>query len=188
MSKKNNPLVSFLNLKHTGKIVALINAALYSYLSYLVLGYIKESLLTSGDSFKLAMGVILLVLSVGVLSWFKDMITEECDMQSSINKEKKAHEDTRSKLTKEHEETKAELRRKTKELENKDRIIADKKQIIHAISCNLNNTIISSSDMKGLIVDIKSIMTKINTSKEVNNLSDLPVAGSQSDYLSMFCP
>lgn len=188
MSKKNNPLVSFLNLKHTGKIVALVNAALYSYLSYLLLGNIKESFLTSGDSFKLTMGVILLVFGVGVLSWLKDMITEECDMQSSINKEKKAHEETRNKLTKEHDETKAELRRKSKELEVKERVIADKKQIIHAISCNLNNTIISSSDMKGMIIDIKAIMIKINTSKEVNNLSDLPVAGSQADYLSMFCP
>lgn len=168
---------AFLNLKHTGKFVALVNAALYGFLSYIVVGYVKDDLISSNDSFKITIGIILLILFVGLLSWLRDMITEEWDMQSSINKEKKSHLATKEKVS--------ELE---KLVSAKEIIIEEKRKIIHAISCNLNNTILSADNVEALVGDIKKIMTKINTSKEANNLSDLPQAGVQSDYLSMFCP
>jgi hypothetical protein len=178
MSENNKSAwTSFLNLKHTGKVVSLLNAALYSFLSYVAIAYIKDNLIYSNDSFKITLGIILLILLVGLLSWFRDMITEECDMQSSINKEKKSHLVTKERVSELEELVSA-----------KEIMIDEKRKIIHAISCNINNTILSSDNMEALVGDIKKIMTKVNISKEANNLSDLPNAGVQSDYLSMFCP
>ncbi|WP_142503522.1 MULTISPECIES: hypothetical protein [Enterobacteriaceae] len=178
MSEKNKGAwENFLNLRHTGKIISLLNAALYSFLSYLVIGYVKKEFLLEQDAFKLSVGIILLVLFVGSLSWFRDMITEEWDMQAPINKERKNHEQTKEEL----ETLKIALRAK-------ETIIDEKRKIIHAISCNLNNTILTNDNIESMVGDIKTIMTKINISKEANNLSDLPSAGAQSDYLSMFCP
>lgn len=157
----------FLRLKHTGKLVALINTAIYSFISYFVINYLKE-MIGSQDKTSQSLGVIMLVLFVGALGWFRDFITDTIDMQSPANKERD-----------EHKKTKFELDKSEKDL-------TECRRIIHAIRSNITNTIMQEPDDKEKIQKIVGMMVKINADSSVNNVAEASKGEVQKDYLSLF--
>lgn len=157
----------FLRFKHTGKLVAIVNAAIYSVISYFVITYLK-GMISSEDKTNQSLGVVFLLLFVGILGWFRDMITDTLDMQSPANKERD-----------EHLKTKNELDIKKSELE-------DCRRIIHAIRSNITNTIMQEPDDKEKIQKIVGMMVKINSDTSVNNVTEVENGAIQKDYLSLF--
>lgn len=157
----------FLRLKHTGKLVALINTAIYSFISYFVINYLK-GMIGSQDKTSQSLGVIMLVLFVGALGWFRDFVTDTVDMQSPANKERD-----------EHKKTKGELKKSEHDL-------SECRRIIHAIRSNITNTIMQEPDDKERIQKIVGMMVKINTDSSVNNVAEVSKGEVQKDYLSLF--
>lgn len=157
----------FLRLKHTGKLVALINTAIYSFISYFVINYLK-GMIGSQDKTSQSLGVIMLVLFVGALGWFRDFITDTIDMQSPANKERDDHKKTKG------------------ELEKSESELTECRRIIHAIRSNITNTIMQEPDDKEKIQKIVGMMVKINTDTSVNNVAEVSKGEVQKDYLLLF--
>lgn len=157
----------FLRLKHTGKLIGLINTAIYSTISYFVFSILKTMISSKNVTYQ-SVGIILLLLFVGLLGWLRDLITDTIDKQSPANKERD-----------EHEKTKIELNRVKEEL-------SECRQIIHAIRSNITNTIMLEPDDKGKIEKIVAMMVKINIDSSVNNITIASEGKVQKDYIALF--
>ncbi len=158
---------NFLRKRHTGKLVSLLNAALYSIASFFAIDFIK-GMISSEDKISQSTGVVLLLLFSGLLVWLRDLVTDVLDMQSPVNKERY-----------EHNKTKKELETSNKELE-------DCRRAIHAIRSNLTNTMMKEPDDVGKLRKITEVLMKINSNLFVNNVAEPSGGDIQKDYMSMF--
>ena len=159
-----------LRFKHTGKLVALINTAIYSVVSYFVINFIK-GMIGSQDKTNQSLGIILLVLFVGALGCLRDLITDTLDMQSPANKERDDHKKTKDALDKSESE------------------LSECRRIIHAIRSNITNTIMQEPDDKERVSKIIGMMVKINADSSVNNVTETVSKGAvQKDYFALFSP
>ena len=165
--KEQGKWEKFLRLKHTGKLVSLINTAIYSAISYFVINILKN-MNGSQDKTSQSIGVILLVLFVGTLGWLRDLITDTIDMQSPANKERDEHKKTREQLKRSEEE------------------LSECRRIIHAIRSNITNTIMQEPDDKEKVQKIVGMMVKINEDSSVNNVTGVTNGAIQKDYLALF--
>jgi len=157
----------FLRLKHTGKLIAIVNTAIYSLASYFTISWLKE-MIGSTDSAKQSIGIILLVAFIALLVWVRDLISDTIDKQSSVNKERDEHEKTKEKL------------------KNTDGELIECRRMLHAIRSNISNTIMSEPTDEAKIQKITSIMMKINIDPSVNNIAENPNNGIQKDYIALF--
>lgn len=166
---------NILNYKHTGKAVSLTITALYAIASYYFMTFIKKSIDEKSISTSVAIIVILFV--VGMLNVFKDIATDELDMQSPANKERDAHKETKDLLSK-----------KEKDIKELGKLLTEKKEIIHALQSTINNTLISKKDSKEVVAAIEEIMMKVNQNKNINNIQNVQSNKSNppQDYLSLF--
>ena len=167
MSDKKSKINSFLRLRHTGKLIGIINTAIYSALSYFGIMWLKK-MIASDDGTQQSMGIILLFLSVGILVWGRDLITDTIDMQSPANKERDEHKKTKDKL------------------ERSQSDLSECRKIIHAIRSNITNTIMHEPTEEAKLKGITGIMMKINADLAVNNVSDFPKDNIQNDYILLF--
>lgn len=165
------PKNKFLHYRHTGKLVSLFITAIYSCASYYFMGYMKE-LLSKGD-FNITLIIIFITFFVGALNVLRDIAVDEFDMQSPANKERQLHDETKDGLVKTQ-----------RELDNANNIIQEKKSIIHAMQCQINNSFIDSKDDTEAIEKVKRIMSKVNANKNVNNSAT--TINYDSDYMSAF--
>lgn len=156
-----------LRKKHTGKLISILNTAIYSLVSYFAISALKR-LITSTDAKEQSIGIILLLLFVGALGWARDLITDTADMQSPANKERDDHKKTKTALNK----SEADL--------------AECRRIIHAIRSNITNTIMQEPSDEDKIQKIIGMMVKINKDSSVNNVTEASGGDIQKDYLSLF--
>lgn len=164
---ENNKWNKFLRLKHTGKLIALINTAIYGAISYYAIAYLK-GMISSEDRTNQSLGLIFLFLFIGILGWLRDMITDTLDMQSPANKERDEHLKTK------------------KELDIKKSQLDDCRRMIHAIRSNITNTIMQEPDDAEKMKKIVGMMVKINSDTSVNNVTEVGDSVIQRDYLSLF--
>ncbi|MFC5704512.1 hypothetical protein [Aeromonas eucrenophila] len=168
---------NILHYKNTGKVVSLVITALYAVTSYYFMAFIKKSI--DEKSINTSLAIILILFVVGIINVIKDIATDELDMQSPANKEREAHNKTKELLSK-----------KESEIKGLDKLLTEKKEIIHALQSTLNNTLISKKDSEEVVDAIKDIMIKVNQNKNVNNIQNIKSskANPPQDYLSLFTP
>lgn len=157
----------FLRKRHTGKLVSLLNAAVYSIASFFAIDFIK-GMISSKETINQSIGIVLLLLFSGLLVWIRDLITDVLDMQSPVNKERD-----------EHNKTKEELKVSNKDLENCRRAM-------HAIRSQLTNTMMKEPDDGDKLKKITEVLMKINSDLFVNNVSEPSDGDIQKDYMSLF--
>lgn len=158
-----------LRLKHTGRLIALINTAIYSAVSYFAVSWLK-TMIGSKDGTDQSIGIILLFLVMGALVWFRDLITDTIDMQSSANKERDEHKKTKEKC------------------DQLEKELIHSKVIIHAIKSNMTNTMLKEPTDADKISKINTLIIKMNNDLSVNNIIEPPVGIIQKDYLSLLNP
>lgn len=162
---------AILYYRHTGKIISLIIAATYGFCTYYFMGYMKDLLLI--DKINVSLIMIVITLVIGLLNTIRDMAIDEFDMQSLANKERTAHEQTKEKL--------ADVQ---KDLFKANTLIQEKKDIIHAIQCHINNSFLESKTETEALEKVKSIIKKVNANKNVNNTAT--TIDLDSDYMVAF--
>lgn len=170
MPEDNKPgkMAAFLRLRHTGKLVALVNAGIYGLVSYYAITWLK-AMIRSDDGALQSIGIVLLLLIVGILGWFRDFITDVADMQSYANKERDAHENTKNSLASTNEE------------------LLRCRKIIHAIRSGFSNTMMQRIDDQEKMDKIIIIIEKINQDYSVNNITEEDSTDANKDYRSIFC-
>lgn len=166
-NNEHSKFKKLLRLKHTGKLVALLNTAVYGVISYFSINVLK-GMIGSSDKTNQSIGVVMLILLAGALGWFRDLITDTMDMQSPANKERDEHKRTKG------------------ELEKSKHDLAECRRIIHAIRSNITNTIMLEPDDKEKIQKIVGMMVKINKDLAVNNVAETSKSDVQKDYMDLF--
>jgi cell shape-determining protein MreC len=171
---KSGWLVSLLEYRHTGKLVGLINTVLYSILSYYIISYLK-SLISSKDATEQSVGIMLLLFSVGVISWLRDLITDVADMQCPANKERDAHRKTKEALSQLQKEKEA-AEKETEQI----------RRMLHALKSNITNTIMNKENDSEALKKITTVMSKANVDNGMNNIATPPSGEVEMDYMTLF--
>lgn len=162
---------AILYYRHTGKMISLVIAAVYGLGTYYFMGYMKDLLATNKINVSLIM--IFITLVIGLLNAIRDMAIDEFDMQSLANKERAAHEQTKERLISVQNELLAA-----------NTLIQEKKDIIHAIQCHINNSFLDSKTDTEALEKVKNIIKKVNANKNVNNTAT--TIDLDSDYMVAF--
>jgi hypothetical protein len=165
-----------LNLKHTGKLLSALYTLFASAITFYAMDYFKSEMQSDEPAFPIPVVIAILVAFTALMGMLRDYVNEDLNMQGPLNKEKNAHE-----------ETKASLIIVRQELE-------DKKKIIHAITSNINNTLISSTGSKDAIQQLRDIMIKVNKEEGVHNIHSINLKNKKldnedvniKDYLKLF--
>ncbi|MBS4696384.1 hypothetical protein J4G65_13025 [Aeromonas allosaccharophila] len=157
----------FLNLKHTGKILSAFHTLFASAITFYAMDYFKSQMQSDNPTFPVQLVIAIIIAFTAVMGMLRDYINEDLNMQSPLNKEKNAHEDTKLSLTIVKDE------------------LEDKKKIIHAITSNINNTLISSAGSREAIQQLRDIMTKVNKEECVHNINNVNLKNKKLDNDSL---
>ncbi|MFQ2285514.1 hypothetical protein [Aeromonas dhakensis] len=143
----------FLNLKHTGKFLSALHTLFASAVTFYAMDFFKSDMQSASPFLPIQLGIAIVIAFTAVMGLLRDYVNEDLNMQSPLNKEKKAHEVTKTSLYSVKDE------------------LEDKKKIIHAITSNINNTLISTTGNKETVQQLRDIMTKINKEEGVHNIN-----------------
>lgn len=136
-------------MKYTGKVLTLIYAVIQAGISFAVIKISTETLTQGYLSLSITYAILALIF--GMVSMGRDHIVIYVDSASPYNKEKNEHEITKVLLEAAREE------------------IEEKKDLIHTITSNLNNTFITCKTSVKKIAEIEVLLTSLNKSAKVSN-------------------
>ncbi|WP_039897823.1 hypothetical protein [Cedecea davisae] len=139
----------FLKMKYTGKILTLFYAVIQAGISFVVIKISTETVNQGKLSLSITYAVLALIL--GLVSIGRDHIIIYMDSSSPYNKEKNEHDITKILLEAAREE------------------IEEKKDLIHTITSNLNNTFINCKTSVNRIKEIEVLLTSLNRSAKISN-------------------
>jgi len=140
---------NLLKMKYTGKILTLFYAVIQAGISFIVIKISTETVSQGKLSLSITYAVLALVL--GLVSLGRDYISVYMDSSSPYNKEKDEHEITKILLEAAREE------------------IEEKKDLIHTITSNLNNTFITCKTPVKRVQEIEVLLTSLNKSAKISN-------------------
>lgn len=147
---RNEAWGNFLHLRYTGQLFSLVITLLYSVANLFAMNWLKDELITSSDSTKIALGLILAITLAGFLTWLKDCLNESLNMQSLANKEKREHDNTKKLLS-------------NKEAEHK-RVLG----VLNSMHSNVTNTIISGKTDMEVVNEMRGMLTSFNQKVSMN--------------------